>query len=287
MLTGRSPFYKRAKAELAYQVVQENKRPLRPQDSERLGITDSLWDTMVTCWDKKVSARLQIESVIQCLTKAARVWAADVPAFLLASETGIAQVMSLKGEEAQNFVDKLYKVIFSKPQTLVLNPDAEGQTLDLTEINSPCWKTYLTRLKALCDASGVLPTSLMLSGDLGDAGTRPMSSNNSANVHKATYRGRAVAVKALKARHTQTQDDVHKVRTRPFVLFITYIHWVSQRLVREVVGWAWLRHENILPFIGITTQPNRFAIVSEWIPHCDITSFIARNPNRNLFPLVS
>ena len=110
MLTGRSPFYKRAKAELAYQVVRENKRPLRPQDSERLGITDSVWDMMVTCWDKKVSARLQIESVIQCLTKAARVWVADVPAFLLASEAGIARVMALRGEEAQIFVDKLYKV---------------------------------------------------------------------------------------------------------------------------------------------------------------------------------
>ena len=68
---------------------------------------------MVTCWDKKVSARLQVESVIQCLTKAARVWVADVPAFLLASETGVARVMDLRGEEAQVFVDKLYKVVLA------------------------------------------------------------------------------------------------------------------------------------------------------------------------------
>ena len=110
MLTGRSPFQKRARSELAYQVVQENRRPLRPQDSERLGITDAVWDMIGNCWDKKVSARLQIESVIHCLTKATREPAADVPAFLLASEAGIAQVMGLKGEEAQNFVDQLYKV---------------------------------------------------------------------------------------------------------------------------------------------------------------------------------
>ena len=115
MLTGRSPFHKRAKAELAYQVVLENKRPLRPQDPERLGITDSVWDTMVTCWDKKVSARLHIEKVILCLTKAARDWAADVPAFLLASEAGVAQVMDLKGEQAQSFVDNLYKVTPPEP----------------------------------------------------------------------------------------------------------------------------------------------------------------------------
>lgn len=69
---------------------------------------------MAACWDKKISTRLQIESVIQCLTKAARVWAPDVPAFLLASEAGIAQVMSSKGEEAQIFVDKLYEVLLSR-----------------------------------------------------------------------------------------------------------------------------------------------------------------------------
>ena len=79
---------------------------------------------MVTCWDKKVSARLQIESVITCLTKAARVWTADVPAFLLASEAGIAQVMSLKGNEAQKFVDELYKVVL-EPWVLTLDADAQ------------------------------------------------------------------------------------------------------------------------------------------------------------------
>lgn len=111
---------------MAYQVVQENKRPLLPQDSERLGITDSVWNTIVNCWDKKVSARLQIESVIKCLTRAARVWVADVPAFLLASEAGVTHVMSMKGDEAQDFVDKLYKVVLPELSTLTLDADAKG-----------------------------------------------------------------------------------------------------------------------------------------------------------------
>ena len=110
---------------MAYQVLLENKRPLRPLDSERLGITDVVWETMVTCWAEKVSARLQIESVIKCLMQAARVWVADVPAFLLASEAGIAQVMGLKGEESQKFVDKLYMVTPFGPQTLTVDADAQ------------------------------------------------------------------------------------------------------------------------------------------------------------------
>ncbi|KAF9646422.1 hypothetical protein BDM02DRAFT_3021911 [Thelephora ganbajun] len=61
---------------------------------------------------------------------------------------------------------------------------------------------------------------------------------------------------------------------------------MHKRLVKEAVGWAWLRHENILPFIGIATQPIRFSMVSEWMPNGDIMSFIAHNPNQNLFPLL-
>lgn len=127
----------------------------------------------------------------------------------------------------------------------------------------------------------------MLSGELGDFGTRPVNSSGSANIHKATYQERVVAVKALKARRMQSSDSMHKVRIPRLEFIVTDTHWVSQRLVKEVVGWAWLQHENILPFVGIATQPNRFSIVSEWIPNGDIMTFIAHNRNRNLFPLVS
>ena len=127
----------------------------------------------------------------------------------------------------------------------------------------------------------------MLSGEPEDLGTRPIKSSGSANVYKATYRGRAVAVKALRTLRTQTPEYTHKVRTWRSVFVVNFIYWIFQRLVKEVVGWAWLRHENIVPFIGIATQPTRFSIVSEWIPNGDIMSFFARNPGQNLFPLVS
>lgn len=81
---------------------------------------------VVACWEEKVSARLQIESVIKCLMQAAKAWVADAPAFLLASEAGIAQVMSLKGEEAQSFVEKLYKVTHFGPQVLTVGADVQG-----------------------------------------------------------------------------------------------------------------------------------------------------------------
>ena len=115
-----------------------------------------------------------------------------------------------------------------------------------------------------------------------------MESNGSANIYKATYQGRVVTVKALKAHRMQAPDDTHKVRMpRYYISLPVLTHWVFQRLVKEVIGWAWLRHENILPFVGITMQSDQFSVVSEWIPNGDIVSFVAQNPGRNLFPLVS
>jgi len=127
----------------------------------------------------------------------------------------------------------------------------------------------------------------MLSEELGDLGARPLKSSGSADIYKATYRGREVAVKALKIRHTQTPEYTHKVRARGFASIVNYTYRISQRLIKEVILWAWLRHENIVPFIGISAQPTRFLIVSEWIPDGHITSFIARNSGQNPFPLVS
>jgi hypothetical protein len=84
---------------------------------------------MVACWNEKVSARLQIEDVIKCLTYAANVWDADVPAFLLASEGGIAQAMSLEGREAQSFLDRFYEVTPFDSQLLTVGVDLQGRLI--------------------------------------------------------------------------------------------------------------------------------------------------------------
>lgn len=127
----------------------------------------------------------------------------------------------------------------------------------------------------------------MLSGELDSLATRPLKSSGSAGIYKATYRGRMVAVKTLKAGRNQTPEYMHKVRLGRFPSIVPCIHGNFQRLVKEVIGWAWLQHENILPFIGIGTQPTRLSIISQWIPNGDIVTFVANNPGRNLFPLVS
>ena len=45
----------------------------------------------------------------------------------------------------------------------------------------------------------------------------------------------------------------------------------AKLLAREVVGWKWLQHENILPFVGVTPE---FAIVSDLMEHGNVMEFI-------------
>lgn len=89
----------------------------------------------------------------------------------------------------------------------------------LTKINSSPGKTYLARLKALCEVSGALPTPLMLSGALGDIGTEPVNSSGSANTYKAIYKECEVAVRTLKCRSKESMEGSYKVRMRRCVNF--------------------------------------------------------------------
>ena len=60
-----------------------------------------------------------------------------------------------------------------------------------------------------------------------------------------------------------------------------------QLLVEEVVGWKWLQHKNILPFVGVVLTPPFFSIISDWVDNGDIMHFIRAHPDYNRLHLVS
>ena len=51
------------------------------------------------------------------------------------------------------------------------------------------------------------------------------------------------------------------------------------------MGWKWLRHDNVLPFLGVTSMP--FRMVSPWMENGNIMNFLKYNPEQNPFDLVS
>ena len=59
-----------------------------------------------------------------------------------------------------------------------------------------------------------------------------------------------------------------------------------QRFCREGVAWKHLRHPNILPLLGVTSNEHRFALVSEWMENGNINEFIKRDQDINRAELV-
>jgi hypothetical protein len=110
VLTGTPPFARGAKREQAFKVVHEDERPQRPRDSEKLGLTDEVWTVLQECWGKVPSTRPSVDIVSASLKRAAETWVVDVPAFMLASEAGIEEVMNMREDRAKDFANKLDEV---------------------------------------------------------------------------------------------------------------------------------------------------------------------------------
>lgn len=98
------------KTKLACRVVLEDERPPRPTDSNKLGITDKIWEILRMCWEKDPSARPQIDTVSTYLKKAVKTWVVDVPAFTAAWEAGEEQAMDLEEGQIKDLINKYDKV---------------------------------------------------------------------------------------------------------------------------------------------------------------------------------
>ena len=55
---------------------------------------------------------------------------------------------------------------------------------------------------------------------------------------------------------------------------------------KEVITWKALRHQNVLPLLGVTMSTNQFAMVSEWMINGNISEFIQVHEDVDRFELV-
>ena len=111
-----------------------------------------------------------------------------------------------------------------------------------------------------------------------------LGTGGSSEVYEASFGGRCVAIKTFDAANV---DGCRKVgglllssSQRLFTLGV-------ELLVKEVIGWKWLRHENILPFVGVFPKPPLFSIVSERMENGNVMKFIKAHPDYNRLHLVS
>ena len=285
MLTGAPPFSNREKQELACRVVLSGERPSRPSNSESLGITNEIWNLLEICWAKDAASRPTANHVVRCLKGAVKDWTADPATFLAGSKAGVQEVMSMDYERAQKFADELDKVCDHVSVEPVGDSNLFPQALDSVGVSTNT-KKYLRCLQKLCGASGVLPQSFALNGGLEKVESVPFARGGFSDVYKATCNGKVVVVKALRIDILGEEQRARMVWI-PSLARLQSLIIPSQSLAKEVIGWKWLRHDNILPFLGVTSIPQPSCIVSPWMQNGNIMDFLKNHPEHNPFNLVS
>jgi serine/threonine protein kinase len=125
-----------------------------------------------------------------------------------------------------------------------------------------------------------------VSGNLTRLGDHPTAFGGFADVWGGTLGGRKVCVKVLRISLNDDQSITKvRIRHRYIFLFAEGHPWVLQSFFKEAVVWKRLRHPNVVPFLGVTSEPLQF--VSEWMPNGTLTNYVTKNPGAKRIDLVS
>jgi len=143
---------------------------------------------------------------------------------------------------------------------------------------------FITALGKLCGASGLLPTSAVLSAGLEKRGTIAVASGGFTDIWRGEYNGAQVAIKALHIYPALNLKEAKEVsiqlslEVRP--LTKTQILW------KRVPVWRRLSHEHVLPFRGVDMTVFQIALVYDWGQNGNISQFIASHPRASRVSLV-
>lgn len=148
-------------------------------------------------------------------------------------------------------------------------------------------RQYLRYLRKLCGAFSILPSSFVLPPTSFECEPSAFASGGCSDVYKATFNGDPVVVKVLKVTTQTDKEKLYRVSGLCPKAPKQSLMPDPQLFVKEVVGWKWLRHENILPFLGVSLKPPLFSIISDRMENGSIMDFIRLHPSFNRFRLVS
>ncbi|KAF9780779.1 kinase-like domain-containing protein [Thelephora terrestris] len=175
----------------------------------------------------------------------------------------------LQGTSAQTFVDVLDQACMSPVHSrgtdsllIPLRQALDGSSFSLG-IRNKCVRS----LYKMCAGHKILPTSMRLELPE-DAMVDIQCWGGYGIVSKSEYRGREVAVKALRPRRLGSEE-------------------MSKRFWKEVIAWKAVQHPNILPLLGVVIAGDRIAMVSEWMAGGNIKEFIGTHPNANRYELLA
>lgn len=174
-----------------------------------------------------------------------------------ASQVGCTHLTELKLEDAQLMADFLSKLL-----------DDPASLSDSEKI------TVLHLLSKLVKSAQVFPRSLELTNVQCDF-SNPFNEGGSGNIYRGICKGQSVCLKTARvsARSVKTLDIARELR----------IH------AGELIIWAHLSHQNILPFLGIffpSVDVHRVALVSPWMENGGILNYLNNFPDTPRIPLL-
>ncbi|KAF9647766.1 kinase-like protein, partial [Thelephora ganbajun] len=152
--------------------------------------------------------------------------------------------------EAGNLVEILDKVVSSN----TVNPSLKNR----------CFRV----LRKVSHSRGILPKSYYLAGvTLSD--TIPYASGGFADIWKGQSDEHQVCVKAFR---TQAAGNLDKIK---------------RRFYREIIGWKYVSHPNVLPFLGVSETLLPFCIITPWLPNGNIIEYTRKNKRANRLQLLA
>jgi serine/threonine protein kinase len=150
------------------------------------------------------------------------------------------------------------------------------QWLDSSSPDHPSRRAILDMMLKLVSVSKRIPATYTVSEVIFDSRTLPLELSPLCNIYRGSFCGRAVAVKRLRVR---LDENVHKARVflRAMTQYLINGPCV-QSLLRETVMWKNIRHEHLVPFIGIYAadqNPQSFVVVSPWMDNGTLRDYIS------------
>ncbi|KAF7374420.1 hypothetical protein MSAN_00326100 [Mycena sanguinolenta] len=174
---------------------------------------------------------------------------------ILASKSLEEAVLRLEGHSAQCFLDVVQNTL---DRGLLFDPE-EGRMARRI-------------IRKLACSSDKLPSALFITGITGKE-ERPTSGGGFADIYRASYDNRIVALKYLRVTQDMRGPDLRKVRSK---------------FCREALVWKELCHPHILPFLGI--EENSFCsplcMVSPWMEHGTVLNYLKQHGHGNVDKLL-
>ena len=152
----------------------------------------------------------------------------------------------------------------------------------------PPWlrKKSLATLRNICSHHILIPRSTQILVRYNRT-EDPKYEGGFAKVWKGEHKGIEVAVKVLKIFEA---SDLVKIKRVGFPVcqraHADGLAPTTQRFCKEVMPWKALRHQNVLPLLGVMMCDNQFVMASEWMANGNINEFIETHRDANRFKLV-